>query len=43
VNSTENVFWMLLVVVAVGVWNFSAWRSRLVLFSDFMTDVEAGR
>jgi cell division protease FtsH len=48
VNSTLKslVFWMVLVVVAVGVWNFSTkfqTASKLVHFSDFMTDVEAAK
>ncbi|HEY0284972.1 MAG TPA: ATP-dependent zinc metalloprotease FtsH [Vicinamibacterales bacterium] len=37
---------MVLVVVALGVWNFSSRLqspSKLVPFSDFMTDVEAGK
>jgi cell division protease FtsH len=37
---------MILVVVAVGVWNFSTrfqTPSRLVPFSDFMADVESGK
>ena len=37
---------MVLVVVAVGVWNFSSKfqsPSKPVPFSDFMTDVEAGK
>jgi cell division protease FtsH len=37
---------MILVVVAVGVWNFSTrfqTQSRLVPFSDFMADVESGK
>ncbi len=47
-NSTLKslVFWMVLVVVALGVWNFSSRLqspSKLVPFSDFMTDVEAGK
>ena len=47
-NSTLKslVFWMVLVVVAVGVWNFSTkfeTPSKLVAFSDFMRDVEAGK
>ena len=47
-NSTLKslVFWMVLVVVAVGVWNFSSKfqsPSKPVPFSDFMTDVEAGK
>jgi hypothetical protein len=39
-------FWMALVVVAVGVWNFSTrfeTPSKAVRFSDFMGDVEAGK
>ncbi len=45
-NSTLKslVFWMVLVVVAVGVWNFSSKfqsPSKPVPFSDFMADVEA--
>ena len=48
VNSTLKslVFWMVLVVVALGVWNFSnrlQTPSKLVPFSDFMADVEAGK
>jgi cell division protease FtsH len=48
VNSTLKslVFWLILVVVAVGVWNFSTrfqTRERSVPFSDFMADVEAGK
>jgi cell division protease FtsH len=48
VNSTLKslVFWMVLVVVAVGVWNFSTrfqTPSKPVPFSDFMRDVEAGK
>jgi len=48
VNSTLKslLFWMVLVVVAVGVWNFSTkfqTQSKQVPFSDFMRDVEAGR
>jgi len=48
VNSTLKslVFWMVLVVVAVGVWNFSSKfqsPSKPVPFSDFMTDVETGK
>ncbi len=44
-NSTLKslVFWMVLVVVALGVWNFSnkfQTPSKPVLFSDFMADVE---
>ena len=44
-NSTLKslVFWMVLVVVALGVWNFSKnfqTPSKPVLFSDFMADVE---
>ena len=47
-NSTLKslVFWMVLVVVAVGVWNFSTrfqTQSKRVPFSDFMADVEAGK
>ena len=47
-NSTLKslVFWMVLVVVAVGVWNFSSKfqsPSKPVPFSDFMTDVETGK
>ena len=47
-NSTLKslVFWMVLVVVAVGVWNFSTrfqTPSKNVPFSDFMRDVEAGK
>ena len=47
-NSTLKslVFWMVLVVVAVGVWNFSnrfQSPSKTVPFSDFMTDVEDGK
>ena len=47
-NSTLKslVFWMVLVVVAVGVWNFSSQfqsPSKPVPFSDFMADVEAGK
>ena len=47
-NSTLKslVFWMVLVVVAVGVWNFSTkfqTPSKPVPFSNFMTDVEAGK
>jgi cell division protease FtsH len=47
-NSTLKslVFWMILVVVAVGVWNFSTrfqTQSRPVPFSDFMADVESGK
>ena len=47
-NSTLKslVFWMVLVVVALGVWNFSSKfqsPSKLVAFSDFMTDVEASK
>ena len=37
---------MVLVVVALGVWNFSnsfQSPSKLVPFSDFMADVEAGK
>ena len=40
------MFWMVLVVVAVVVWNFSTkfqTRERSVPFSDFMADVEAGK
>jgi cell division protease FtsH len=40
------VFWMVLVVVAVAVWNFSTrfqTNTRPVAFSDFMADVEAGK
>ena len=45
-NSTLKslVFWMVLVIVAVGVWNFSTkfqTQSKAVPFSDFMRDVEA--
>jgi cell division protease FtsH len=48
VNSTLKslVFWMVLVVVAVGVWNFSTrfqTQSKSVPFSDFMTQVEDQR
>jgi cell division protease FtsH len=48
VNSTLKslVFWMVLVVVAVGVWNFSSKfqsPSKPVPFSDFMADVEASK
>jgi cell division protease FtsH len=48
VNSTLKslVFWMVLVVVALGVWNFSnrfQSPSTPVPFSAFMTDVEAGK
>jgi cell division protease FtsH len=48
VNSTLKslVFWMVLVVVAVGVWNFSnkfQTASKSVLFSDFMADAEASK
>jgi cell division protease FtsH len=44
VNSTLKslVFWMVLVVVALGVWNFSnrlGTPSKLVAFSEFMADV----
>jgi cell division protease FtsH len=47
-NSTLKslVFWMVLVVVAVAVWNFSTRfqaRERTVPFSDFMADVDAGK
>ena len=47
-NSTLKslVFWMVLVVVAVGVWNFSSKfqaPSKAVPFSEFMIDVEAGK
>jgi cell division protease FtsH len=47
-NSTLKslVFWMVLVVVAVAVWNFSTRfqaRERSVPFSDFMADVDAGK
>jgi cell division protease FtsH len=47
-NSTLKslVFWMVLVVVAVGVWNFSTkfqTPSKAVPFSDFMTEVESGK
>ena len=47
-NSTLKslLFWMALVVVAVGVWNFSSKLqspSKAVPFSDFMTDVEGGK
>ena len=40
------MFWLILVVVAVAVWNFSTrfqTRERSVPFSDFMADVEAGK
>jgi cell division protease FtsH len=48
VNSTLKslVFWMVLVVVAVAVWNFSTRfqpAAKPVAFSDFMMDVEAGK
>ncbi|MSO56347.1 MAG: ATP-dependent metallopeptidase FtsH/Yme1/Tma family protein [Acidobacteria bacterium] len=47
-NSTLKslVFWMVLVAVAVGVWNFSTKfqaQSKAVPFSDFMTEVEAAK
>ena len=47
-NSTLKslVFWMVLVVVALGVWNFSSKfqsPSKPVPFSDFMADVEASK
>ena len=47
-NSTLKslVFWMVLVVVALGVWNFSSQfqsPSKPVPFSDFMADVEASK
>ena len=47
-NSTLKslVFWMVLVVVAVAVWNFSTrfqTPSKPVPFSDFMMDVETGK
>ncbi|MEO5741215.1 MAG: ATP-dependent zinc metalloprotease FtsH [Vicinamibacterales bacterium] len=47
-NSTLKslVFWMVLVVVALGVWNFSSRlqsTSTPVPFSAFMTDVEGGK
>jgi cell division protease FtsH len=47
-NSTLKslVFWMVLVVVAVAVWNFSTrfqTRERSVPFSDFMADVDAAK
>ncbi len=47
-NSTLKslVFWMVLVVVAVAVWNFSTrfqTRERTVAFSEFMRDVDNDR
>jgi cell division protease FtsH len=47
-NSTLKslVFWLVLVVVAVAVWNFSTrfqTHDRPVPFSDFMADVESGK
>ena len=47
-NSTLKslVFWMVLVVVAVGVWNFSAHfqpTSKPIAFSQFLADVQADK
>ena len=47
-NSTLKslVFWMVLVVVALGVWSFSSRfqsPSKPVPFSDFMADVEGSK
>ena len=47
-NSTLKslLFWMVLVIVAVAVWNFSTrfqTNTKSVAFSDFMGDVEAGK